>query len=92
MQLTKDMSKSYKNGYRFYVFGTLHYWPNCANEIEFLFNSTKYTDKSLVYNYLRPMIGEGLLCSKSTKWSQRRRILTPAFHFNILQKFLSIFK
>lgn len=85
------MAKRTNGGYKFYGFGVLHYWPNRAHEIEFLFNSAKYTEKSFLYAFLHPMIGVGLLCSDSKKWSHRRRILTPAFHFNILQQFLSIF-
>lgn len=27
-----------------------------------------------------------------TKWHQRRKILTPAFHFNVLQKYFTILK
>lgn len=85
------MAKKHKVGYRYYVFGKLHYWPIRGHDVEFLLNSTKFTEKSMMYKFLYTMIGDGLLCNNGNKWSQRRRILTPAFHFNILQQFLSTF-
>jgi cytochrome P450 len=49
-------------------------------------------DKSPPYSFLHPFLGLGLLTSQGDKWQQRRRILTPTFHFNILEQFLIIFQ
>uniref|UniRef100_A0A0M3I4W9 Cytochrome P450 n=1 Tax=Ascaris lumbricoides TaxID=6252 RepID=A0A0M3I4W9_ASCLU len=43
------------------------------------------------YTLLEPIWGSGLITSSGPKWHQRRRMLTPAFHFTILQSYLDVF-
>ncbi|XP_026471354.1 cytochrome P450 4c3-like [Ctenocephalides felis] len=61
-------------------------------DIEIVLSSTKHTKKSYVYDFLNPWLRQGLLTSFGRKWQSRRKILTPAFHFNILQQFVPIFE
>ncbi|XP_023297259.2 cytochrome P450 4c3 [Lucilia cuprina] len=59
--------------------------------VEPILNSQKFIDKSHDYDYLRPWLGTGLLTSFGRKWHSRRKILTPAFHFKILEDFVDVF-
>ncbi|CAL1289342.1 unnamed protein product, partial [Larinioides sclopetarius] len=47
--------------------------------------------KSFDYTFLSLWLKEGLVTSEGSKWKQRRRALTAAFHFRILEDFVSVF-
>ncbi|NWW03858.1 CP4B1 protein, partial [Oreocharis arfaki] len=42
------------------------------------------------YKFLVPWIGEGLLILDGSKWSQHRKMLTPAFHYDVLKPYVAL--
>ena len=60
--------------------------------LETLFNNSKdLIAKGWHYRPVEAWLSKGLLTSSGNKWQSRRKLLTPAFHFNILADALSIF-
>ncbi|XP_061402650.1 cytochrome P450 4p1-like [Musca vetustissima] len=63
-----------------------------AESAELVLNDSRLLAKGVVYEFLHPFLKTGLLTSTGKKWYTRRRLLTPTFHFNILQHFMDTFK
>uniref|UniRef100_A0A182PZB2 Uncharacterized protein n=1 Tax=Anopheles epiroticus TaxID=199890 RepID=A0A182PZB2_9DIPT len=47
-------------------------------------------EKTIIYDFMKPWLGTGLVVSTGAKWYQRRKLITPTFHFKMLQDFLVI--
>uniref|UniRef100_A0A0K8T7V9 Cytochrome P450 4C1 n=1 Tax=Lygus hesperus TaxID=30085 RepID=A0A0K8T7V9_LYGHE len=58
---------------------------NDPDDIEVLLSSTKHIDKGAEYYLLKAWLQEGLLLSTGGKWHMRRKLLTPTFHFKLLE-------
>lgn len=54
-------------------------------------SSSNFLEKSESYGMLKCWLNEGLLTSHGQKWQKRRKALTLAFHFNILEQFIDVF-
>ncbi|XP_011690846.1 PREDICTED: cytochrome P450 4C1-like [Wasmannia auropunctata] len=60
------------------------------DDLKIILSSPKHINKSMFYDILYPWLRTGLFISSGAKWHSQRKILSPAFHFNILQQFLEI--
>ncbi|KAH8034295.1 hypothetical protein HPB51_022748 [Rhipicephalus microplus] len=58
--------------------------------VERVLSSTENVNKSFLYAMLKSWIGNGLLTSEKSIWKKRRKVLTPAFHFRILDEYVPV--
>ncbi|XP_068445341.1 cytochrome P450 4V8 [Clinocottus analis] len=61
-----------------------------AETVEAILTNSVHMEKAYAYNFLHPWLRTGLLTSTGDKWRQRRKMLTPTFHFSILTDFLDV--
>lgn len=87
-----------KTGARLYHGWTMFFYPSfgvCHPETaKVLLKSSEPKPKHTMggsYRFLLPWLGDGLLISGGKKWERNRRLLTPAFHFDILRPYVQIY-
>lgn len=69
-------------------------WPllflSSAEAAEVVMKSNTILDKAFLYDLFNSWLGTGLLTSPKRKWRARRKLLTPAFHFKLLDDFVPV--
>ncbi|XP_034479241.1 cytochrome P450 4p1-like [Drosophila innubila] len=89
---SRDYAAELKRSYIQYVFGFPIYNIVDADDAELVLNDNNLITKGDMYRFLQPFLKSGLLTSTGQHWHARRKLLTPAFHFKILEQFLEVFK
>ncbi|XP_073830220.1 cytochrome P450 4d1 isoform X3 [Musca autumnalis] len=92
VKLFKEFCKTWGPTYKLWIGPSFHILLGDLKDVEEVLGSTRFNDKAHEYASLEPWLREGLLISSGKKWHSRRKALTPAFHFKILDSFISVFE
>lgn len=65
---------------------------NSQSRVIDFFADPKPVGYGQIYRHAIPWLGEGLLIAGGGKWKRSRRLLTPAFHFDILKPYMKVYK
>ncbi|KAI4476562.1 hypothetical protein M0804_013456 [Polistes exclamans] len=91
IQKAWELNNKYFPIYKVWVFSYYAVILLHPDDIKVLMTSAKNIYKEEIYNFLRPWLSYGLLTSTGKKWHKRRKMLTSAFHFKILEQSVTIF-
>ncbi|XP_069699698.1 cytochrome P450 4C1-like [Periplaneta americana] len=87
-----DIANKYKPLFRTWIGGRFAEINIMEPEhLEVIMSSSKHIEKSFGYEFMKPWIGTGLLTSTGQKWHTHRKMITPTFHFKILESFVEVF-
>ena len=86
----REMRKRYPNEHLFKAFNgpiKIAYFICTAEGAQSILKDQEFDKKDFAYQFLIPWLGEGILISEGQKWHYRRKMLTAAFHYSILESF-----
>ncbi|GJQ82469.1 hypothetical protein Trydic_g14460 [Trypoxylus dichotomus] len=83
--------RKYNGNFKIYIGSQPFIFFSETKDIEFILNSSTILRKSDPYKFLHNWLGTGLLTSWGEKWKKHRKIITPAFHFQILEESIDVF-
>ncbi|XP_061403062.1 cytochrome P450 4ae1-like [Musca vetustissima] len=86
-----EFIRHYGKTFAAYIFGMVFVITTDHRVVDAILGSNEYLRKNLVYRMLSRWLGDGLLLSSGKKWQTMRKIITPTFHFKILEGFVEIF-
>ncbi|XP_022909912.1 cytochrome P450 4C1-like [Onthophagus taurus] len=87
----KDITEKYGPFFRTWSNNLAEIHIMQPEHIEIVLKSSKLITKGRGYDFILPWLGDGLLISNGPKWFQRRKLITPAFHFKILEHYMNVF-
>ncbi|XP_061385991.1 cytochrome P450 4d2-like [Musca vetustissima] len=86
------MSGKYGRVVKSWIFHIHALFVSDAKYIQAILSHPTEIKKNRMYSLLNQWLGDGLLTtSNQPKWRSRRRAITPAFHFQILDNFIHVF-
>ncbi|KAH8380304.1 hypothetical protein KR009_009855, partial [Drosophila setifemur] len=91
LKLSREYVARWGGLQRVWVFNRMLVMSADAEFNEQLLSSQEHLVKHPVYRVLGQWLGNGLLLSDGKVWHQRRKIITPTFHFSILEQFVEVF-
>nr|CAD7588092.1 unnamed protein product [Timema genevievae] len=77
--------------FRLWLGSELFIFVSDPKYVETILSSSKMLDKGNNYKFLHRWLGAGLLTSSGPTWRKHRKIISPTFHFKILEGCMDVF-
>lgn len=81
----------YKDGiYKIWVGNKAIIYVYKPEYVQIVLSNFYNINKSYIYDLFKSWLGNGLITAESSKWSRDRKMISPAFHFSILDNFVVV--
>ncbi|XP_055923185.1 cytochrome P450 4d2-like isoform X2 [Eupeodes corollae] len=91
LTMAEELPKKYGNTFKVWIFNILAIYTIDLKDIQEVLGNKALAKKNRMYSMLHMWLGDGMLLSYGPKWCTRRKIITPTFHFKILEQFIEVF-
>lgn len=85
-----EQDRKFSGIYKTYIGSLVIVRLRKPHHVEQLLPSTVHITKSTIYRFIEPWLGKGLLTSTGDQWAHHRKLITPAFHFGILEQYAPV--
>lgn len=89
--MSHDAYREYGGVFRFYLTVLPYVILLEPEDVQTVLGNTKHTQKIYFYRLLDNFLGKGLITSQVETWRTHRKILQPAFHLQVLQRYVTTF-
>ncbi|XP_066256719.1 cytochrome P450 4C1-like [Euwallacea similis] len=86
------MTDSYSSPLRIWIGPKLVVFVKDPDQLQTIMQSSKFTEKSFVYRFLKPFLGKGLFTSKGLKHKAERKLLQHLFGPKFLEGYSKLFQ
>lgn len=87
IEIVLELYEKYGSIFRIWIGNKVIFVLSDPDDIEVFLSSTKHIDKSFSYRLLDTWLGDtNLLTSNGDIWRLHRKLLTPSFHFKIVEQ------
>ncbi|GMT34991.1 hypothetical protein PFISCL1PPCAC_26288, partial [Pristionchus fissidentatus] len=87
--MNKSVSETGLQLLKVWFFHDNSYIPTSGETLKYILDSNEEITKGDEYEIFVPWLGRGLLISTGDKWRSRRKLLTPTFHFPMLDGYIA---
>lgn len=91
LQMLMYYGDRYDHPTRIWVGPDLYLLTANPEEVQVLLNAPECLNRDTTYEFVKPLMGNGLVTLPVAKWKEHRRLINPTFNRHVLKSYIPIF-